>query len=171
MDCRQGSSLIIKQIGEILSRMNDGQYTKELDLFNGSTIGHHMRHIYDFYYSIVKSLEIGELDYADRDRNPDIERYTHNAALNFITLAKLILTLDEDTLIDVVTEFETEHEKPRKRVSSSIGRELLYAYDHAIHHLAIVKMGIKTNFPDFEIDPNMGIAPSTIKHNKQQAIK
>jgi len=171
MDCRQGSNLILRQIGELLSRMNDGQYTKELELYNGSCIGQHIRHIYDFYNSIVRSIEIGELDYADRERNPDIERYTHNAALNFMSLSKIIMSLDEDTLIDVVTEFGIDDLPNRKRVSTSIGRELLYAYDHAIHHLAIVKMGIQTNFPDFFIDAEIGVAPSTIKHKNKQAIK
>jgi len=170
MDCRQGSNLILRQIGNLLSRMNDGQYTKELPLFNGSTIGQHVRHIYDFYNSVVRSLEIGELDYADRERNPDIERYTHNAALNFMSLSRMILALDEDTLIDVVTEFGTSEETIRKRVGSSIGRELMYAYDHAIHHLAIVKMGIQTNFPEFEMDETIGVAPSTIKHQNKQAV-
>jgi len=170
MDCRQGSNLILRQIGDLLSRMDDGQYTKQLPLFNGSTIGQHVRHIYDFYNSVVKSLEKGELDYADRERNQDIERYTHNAALNFMPLSKLILALDEDTLVDVVTEFDTKETTVRKRVGSSIGRELMYAYDHAVHHLAIVKMGIQTNFPEFEMNQEIGVAPSTIKHQNKQAI-
>ncbi len=170
MDCRQGSKLIFRQIGELLSRMNDGQYTRQLGLFEGSSIGQHVRHIYDFYNSVVQSLEKGELDYADRERNPDIERYTHNAALNFLTLSKHVMTLDEDTLIDVLTEFDIDESTARKRVSSSIGRELMYAYDHAVHHLAIVKMGIQTNFPEFELDDVIGVAPSTIKHKNKQAI-
>jgi len=170
MDCRQGSRLIFNEIGELLSRMNDGQYTKELSLLGGSSIGKHVRHIYDFYNSVVKSIEKGELDYADRDRDQNIERYTHNAALNFMMLSKLIGSLDEDTLIDVVTEFDTQDSTVRQRVSSSIGRELMYAYDHAIHHLAIVKMGIQSNFPEFEMSAEIGVAPSTIKHQNKQAI-
>jgi hypothetical protein len=52
----------------------------------------------------------------------------------------------------------------RPMATSSIGRELLYAYDHAVHHLAIIKLGIKAEIPDVEIDSNIGVAASTLRH-------
>lgn len=169
MDCRKGSVIIIQQIREILSRMTDAQYVMALPLYNGSTIGQHMRHIYDFYNSVISASELGELDYAKRDRNPDIESYTHSASTHFKQMIDAIQLLSEDLSIDVVTEFDTQESTLRKRVKSSVGRELMYAYDHAVHHMAIVKMGLQTSFPEFDIDKNIGVAPSTIKHNSLQS--
>ena len=168
MDCRKGSVLVISQINDILVHLNDEQYHTPLALFNGSTIGKHIRHIYDFYNSVVLSKDKGELDYAHRDRDLEIEINTERAHFCFGCLIENINLLDEDAAIDVVTEFDLDESTLRKRVPSSIGRELMYAYDHAVHHLAIVKMGLRTAFPEFSLDENMGVAPSTIKHTHRQ---
>lgn len=169
MDCRTGSKIVIEQIRKVLDQLPDEAYSQELKIFNGSTIGKHVRHIYDFYYAVVRVEGTGELDYAVRDRDPKIESYTSTAIEKFAALHENIDCVNEDEIIDVVTEFDIDQSTLRKRVKSSVGRELMYAYDHAVHHLAIVKMGIKSSFPEVDIHEDLGIAPSTIKHNRSQA--
>jgi hypothetical protein len=36
-------------------------------------------------------------------------------------------------------------------------------YDHAVHHLAIIKIGIRCSFPQWIIDRDLGVSPSTLK--------
>jgi len=167
MDCRTGSKLIIDQIKILLEQISDDAYAQSLDIFDGSTVGKHVRHIYDFYYSVIRTEGTGELDYANRDRDPNIETYTASAISKFKALESQIEVLDESKIIDVVTEFDTDNSTLRQRVKSSTGRELMYAYDHAVHHLAIVKMGVRSAFPAIKINAEMGIAPSTLKHQNR----
>ena len=168
MDCRTGSKIVIDQIRIILDLLSDDIYAQNLEIFNGSTIGKHIRHMYDFYYTVVRAEGLGELDYALRDRDPTIECFTESAKEKFSALYAEIDNLNEDEIIDIVSEFDTSQSTLRKRVKSSVGRELMYAYDHAVHHLAIVKMGITSSFPEITIDADLGVAPSTIKHNRSQ---
>jgi len=76
-----------------------------------------------------------------------------------------IRELDELQTVNVYGDIEyADHTRPICK--SSIGRELLYAYDHAVHHLAIVKLGIHAEFPGIELDDSMGVASSTLRYQQ-----
>lgn len=61
--------------------------------------------------------------------------------------------------------FSTNGINEAQIIESTIGREVMYAFDHAVHHMAIIKIGLIENFPDKTIDVNLGIAPSTVRNN------
>ena len=163
-NCASSSKTIFDQVLIILQQLSDEDYSQPLDVFNGSTIGQHFRHILDFYNCVLKGAKNGELNYCHRDRSLSIEKNSEQAREAFIELQREIDKLSDDTPIKVVTDFHTEMTEDDVIVNSSIGRELMYAYDHAIHHLAIIKIGIRQNFKSYEIDDNLGVAPSTVKH-------
>lgn len=164
MNCSESSRMIIAQIKGVLEQLTDADYSKPLDVFNGSTLGQHFRHILDFYNCVVKASKEGRLDYCYRDRDKGIEEFTNHALKGFQTLANELKSLEDDMPLEIVTDFHVDNEVERAKVKSSVGRELMYAYDHAVHHLAIIKIGIKTNCPYVVIDRNIGVAPSTIKY-------
>jgi hypothetical protein len=70
-----------------------------------------------------------------------------------------------DLGLKVVADFSTNKDSFRPQVDSSVGRELMYAFDHAIHHIAIIKIGIKAAFPQIQIPQEIGVAPSTIRYH------
>ena len=51
-------------------------------------------------------------------------------------------------------------------VSSTLGREIMFAVSHAIHHHALIAMlcGIRA----IPVPEDFGVAPSTIAYQKQQ---
>lgn len=51
-------------------------------------------------------------------------------------------------------------------VESNIGRELLYVTEHAVHHMAILKMGIVHSFCHIQFEENFGVAESTINYQQ-----
>ena len=52
-------------------------------------------------------------------------------------------------------------------INTSLHRELQYNIEHAVHHLAIIKIGIKSLEDSFKLDDNFGIAASTIRNKKR----
>ena len=62
--------------------------------------------------------------------------------------------------------FSSDEDENPGVISTSFKRELMYGIDHAIHHLAIVKIGIKYAFPFIKLNPELGIATSTLKFNR-----
>ena len=163
--CASSSRAIFKQVIEILNTLSDEDYSRGLSVFNGSTVGQHFRHILDFYNCVIIGASHGELNYANRDRSPSIERNTSLAKDAFIELQQKIDTVSDETTLKVMTDFHANDNNQKDVwVNSSVGRELMYAYDHAVHHLAIIKIGIRENFKYDNLDESIGVAPSTILH-------
>ena len=163
MNCKQGAVQLIHQINSIIEVIPEVDYSKGMEIFNGSTLGKHFRHIYDFFNCLVHQCNCNEVDYAKRLRDQQIETDRQYAIHQFEELSKEISCLDETLSIEVYTDFELP-DGQRPKVRSTIGRELMYAYDHAVHHLAIVKIGVKSIHPDLPLNKDIGVAASTIRH-------
>lgn len=164
MDFKQGSTQMIKQITGLLQGLTPEQYAKNLDIFNGTTLGQHFRHILDFYLVLLKDYPTGLVDYTLRERDPKLETDPVYANETYLKVMEQVDLLDEHTLLKVKADILYCKEGDRPLIPTSIGRELMYAYEHAVHHLAIIRIGIENAFPDLEIAKEVGIAPATIKY-------
>ncbi|MCU0348348.1 MAG: hypothetical protein MUC59_15515 [Saprospiraceae bacterium] len=153
---------------ELLDRINQETYAKSLPLFNGSSIGQHFRHIVDFYGCLANGATDGRVDYANRQRDARVETEPGYASSVLHHFFEKLDVVDEASFIEVVADFSAELNEERPVVQSTVGREMMYAYDHAVHHLAMIKMGLKSVSPALEVDKNLGVAPSTVKHWNQQ---
>jgi uncharacterized damage-inducible protein DinB len=168
MNCKQGTDIIIHQILELLESIDNQTYREPIAIFKGSTIGQHFRHILDFYNCLARGAASGLIDYALRERNLLVETDTAFAHQSFREVASAIHQFQETTKVEIKADFTADNNAVRPIVSSSLGRELMYAYDHAVHHLAMIKMGLRVAFPHIKVEENVGIAPSTLKHWKEQ---
>ena len=163
MNCKEGVIQLLDQITNIIQVIPDQDYPQQMEIFNNSTLGKHFRHIYDFFNCLINQCNCDEVDYAKRQRDAMIESDPSYAISHFEGLKEDISNLNEDLDIEVYTDFELP-DGQRPKVRSTIGRELMYAYDHAVHHLAIVKIGLKIVHPDLPLSKDVGVAASTIKH-------
>ncbi|MFK7946965.1 MAG: hypothetical protein AB8G11_05200 [Saprospiraceae bacterium] len=167
MDPREGTQVISEQVQNLLDLMNNEDYSQPLNTFNGSSIGQHIRHIVDFYLCLINGLEAANINYDKRKRNPNIEKDCLMAKGMMAMIGKRIQTIDIEKSVMVCSSFVANENVELKLIPSSIGRELMYAYDHAIHHLAIIKIGMKIHFPEISISKDLGVAPSTLKYRQQ----
>ena len=163
MNCKKGAITLIDTIVDTMSAIDSDLYHQPLEIYNGSTFGKHFRHIHDFFHCLVHQCPDKEVDYCHRCRDERIENHKDYSIDAFRILQQDLQSLDEDQIITVKADFETS-EGVRPAVKTSIGREIMYAYDHAVHHLAIVKIGLNANCPHLDLDQNIGVAASTIRH-------
>jgi hypothetical protein len=49
-------------------------------------------------------------------------------------------------------------------ISTNYFRELTYNIEHAIHHMAIMKIGVREIAPYIPLDENFGVAVSTVRY-------
>ena len=49
-------------------------------------------------------------------------------------------------------------------VESTLERELVYNIEHAVHHMAMIKIGLRQIAPEILIDKNFGVAQSTVNN-------
>lgn len=151
---------IIRQMDDLLQQIEPHDYRRPLTEFDGSSLGQHFRHILEFFQCLEKGKDKGCIDYASRVRNMLYEDNPLFTARAFSDFAELLESDMEDKTLTVRAEFGGEE---RPEYNSTLNRELLFVYDHAIHHLAMIKIGIRCHFPEIKVDRDLGVSPSTIK--------
>lgn len=150
------------QILHLLEVIEPENYRRPLDEFDGSSLGQHFRHILEFFQCLETGLRDGStVDYASRARRMIYEDSPAAAAGAFDDFLFALEKIDCERVVSVRAEFGS-HDRPEYR--STAGRELMFVYDHAIHHLAMIKVGLRTNFPEVRVGKNLGVSPSTTKH-------
>lgn len=168
MNSKQGNAAIITQIRHLLDQLPQPAYTRPLDVLHGSSVGQHFRHILDFYQCLLRDIPTGTVNYAHRDRNPLMESLPEAAGEMFEKLSDAIQALDDSNPLTVLGDFSAQIEDDqRPALHSSVGRELMYAHDHAVHHLALIRIGIKEAAPGIGFDPHLGYAPATVQHRAE----
>ncbi|MCB0534160.1 MAG: hypothetical protein KDD14_18295, partial [Saprospiraceae bacterium] len=130
---------IIQQINQVIKQLIAEDYQRQLAEFEGNTLGQHFRHILEFFQCLEDGVKSGTVDYAARNRNPTYESRPDIATAAFEAFAHALPTFDMQAPVLVRAEFGSDE---RPCYESTVGRELLFVYDHAIHHLAIIKIGL-----------------------------
>ena len=167
MNSKDGTLQMTRQIIDLLDKIEESDYSRSVAIFSGSTLGNHFRHILDFYNCLLKGHSINLIDYSCRDRNAIVETQPLAAKKAFEEVNLSLEQLDENQSIQVRADFSGNI---RPIVTSSIGRELMFAFDHALHHLAIIKMGLMASFPHIKVDENLGVSPSTLKNQNGEQV-
>jgi len=144
----------------LIESLTPEQYTSQIKHLGEATIGAHSRHIIELLQCAVNGYDIGAADYLNRRRNLLLETDRDFAV---ITLSELLKGINlPDKQLTLVTEEITGPENAVV-VNSTFFRELVYNTEHAIHHLALIKVALielQLSFPD----KNFGMAYSTIKY-------
>ncbi len=150
---------IVRQVNGLLAQFEPSDYQKPLPAYDGSSIGQHVRHMLEFFQCLEAGVSAGLVDYAARQRNLLYETNPQLTADAFEIFQQKVADLDLHLPIQVRAEFG-QGERPAYQ--STVGRELLFAYDHAIHHLAIIKIGLRCYFSEIQFQDDLGVSPSTL---------
>lgn len=171
MNAKPGTIFLAAQLNGLLHRLDKNAYTQALPLFGGGTIGQHVRHILECYQCLFDGLRRARVDYESRQRNTTLSDCPRAAQAVLDYIAHTVKLVDEHQWLHIAGAFPQSAAFPGARPSylSSAGRELQYAFDHAVHHLAIIRMGLEQYFPELSIDPDLGVAPATIQYRKTMA--
>ncbi len=153
-------------IVSVVDKLGKEKLTKPLQILSGSSVGQHIRHMIEFYVCLNNSFECGEVSYDNRERRIELETNPREIKNVINTIQKELRKIDLNKKVIMTGSFSEE--KPvNGKVESTIYRELAYCLEHTIHHLAIVKMAVKSDFPEIKLDNNLGVAYSTIRYKKE----
>jgi hypothetical protein len=163
----QIAGIVLGDLSYYLDIIDPVVYQSPLELLSGSTIGQHTRHIIEFYTCLIeqsKGHPDPVINYALRRRDYRIESQPDHALSCVNVLCEQLVDLDPEKPCRLDC---AEHGQGDLLVTSTIGRELIYNIEHTIHHLAIVKIALKTILPLLELPEHFGVAPSTIRHRQE----
>lgn len=154
---------LLTQLQNLIQKLDDTSYSMPLPILSGNTLAKHIRHILELYEEMVNGIPAGTINYDGRKRNLLLE-HDIQFTLQFIDeLKSKVICLTEDNPIRLKAVFDSE----QNILNTSVQRELAYNIEHAIHHMAILQIAIKHQFPNIELPEQFGIAYSTQAYLKQ----
>jgi hypothetical protein len=158
---------ILSQLNDLVSQITQDDYAKPSEALGKSTIGQHLRHTLEFFVCFEKGFEEGVINYDKRAHDKLIERdkFLAIAALNRITT--FIQSLNENKQLKLEVGYDVTHEE-FICIDTNATRELVYNIEHAVHHMAIMKIGIREIAPYIKLPFDFGIAASTVRHKERE---
>jgi uncharacterized damage-inducible protein DinB len=165
MQLKATGQAILNQVFELTSQLSDDEYAAELELLNDNTIGKHVRHIIEFFDLLISGSTGGIINYDRRKHEPTYETSVEAGMQKLRELMKALQDLSTGKEILLEVSYADSDEDPVK-IKSSVERELAYNIEHAIHHMAIIKIAVQTVFPRVGLAENFGVAYSTVRYQK-----
>lgn len=150
---------ILEQIKNAVLALSKEDYSLRLDIIEGNTIGMHIRHVLEFYKSLEQALDQEYVDYDARERNLELETNKSSAIIEIERIEKWLEKIQNDLQIKVLHRSDND-----MVLMSSVSRELAYNIEHAVHHMAIIKICINACFSHIKLDQNFGVAYSTLQY-------
>ncbi len=153
----------LSMLESMLKKITNTDYCKPNDLLEAS-IGEHTRHVLELYLCLLNKYEEGTINYDKRERNKDLQT---NKSMALDCINYILHNIDKENKL-LTLEIDSLGEDEFVQVNTNYNRELLYNIEHTIHHLALIKIGLKS-IPNLELNSNFGVAPSTIKYREKCA--
>lgn len=162
------ANYIFDQLTDLLDLLSDDQYRETPGIFSGASVGKHYRHIIEFFQSVALADQTETICYDNRLRDARIETSRTLAKELLLSLKEELSVMDNEKRLTLIGDLTADENSENSYMFTSLFREYHYAVEHAIHHMAIIKMGVKQVFPGVRIDKEFGVAPSTLRY--QQAF-
>ncbi|MDW7691566.1 DinB family protein [Flammeovirgaceae bacterium SG7u.111] len=157
---------IFGQLSLVISQLTDESYSRKLDVLGGkNTIGQHYRHILEFYDCLLIAAKSGRLSYDERKRELSLETNVKVASAKINELEKALIEIEPGKQLQMSAVYGDDND-PFMMITST-ERELAFNLEHAIHHIAIIKIALLTDFPTVELPTDFGVAFSTLRYQKQ----
>ncbi|MCF8238967.1 MAG: hypothetical protein K9I85_12465 [Saprospiraceae bacterium] len=166
----QASQALLSDLKKVISDLDVPAYASTQDVLSGASVGQHVRHLLEFYQCLLGQSSTGRVNYSLRVREVKLEQSAVFAAeICEDLIGQLAILVGDNTLILDMDDLDVSSKCVS--VPSSLSRELIYCVEHAIHHMAIIKIGIILQNPEFSLPDGFGVAPSTIRYRSTQCAQ
>jgi uncharacterized damage-inducible protein DinB len=144
---------------ELLKSIKEDDYQYRSAMLGNNSIGQHVRHVAEMIQCLLNGYDQSIVDYDARKRDVRIET-------------------DRLFTLSVLQSFIGEIHRPDKgltlqqslcseSIHTTYYRELHYNMEHAIHHMALIRVALREMNLD-AVSGNFGVAYATIQYKKEQ---
>jgi uncharacterized damage-inducible protein DinB len=165
MELQKAVQRVFLQLTDSLNQLQPDQYIHSCKNLSGNTVGQHVRHIIEMFQCLEAGYMNGEVDYEKRKRDKQIETDKDFATDILKEISRQISR--ENKTLSLLTYYDELQEGPEK-ISTNYFREIAYNMEHTIHHMALIRVGLR-ELGDMPVDDSYGVASSTLKYRKQCA--
>jgi uncharacterized damage-inducible protein DinB len=155
---------ILTQLQTLVEQIRESDFVQPVESLGQSTIGQHIRHTLEFFLCFQNGWREGVINYDHRNHDKLIESDKFVALSVIRQIQEFVNGLQDRSLrlevgYDLLQEdFET--------IETTATRELVYNIEHAVHHMAIIKIGVREIAGYLTLPPDFGIAASTIRYKE-----
>jgi hypothetical protein len=165
LQLRQAIQNVFVQLNGSLDVLTNEQYVHQSRILSNATIGQHVRHIVEMFICLEEGYKTGVVNYEKRKRDKKIETEKDFAAA---LLKQVYDELSKDNKDMLLEATYNDQSNELIHFNTNYYREIAYNLEHTIHHMALIKVGIR-EVSDMEIPEGFGVASSTIKYKKECA--
>jgi len=155
---------ILSQLSTLIEQIREADFSKPVESISHSTIGQHLRHTLEFFICFQDGYEKGVINYDKRAHDKLIEQDKFIALAAIARIADFVQRLEEKSIrLEVGYDLDAE---TFVTIETNATRELVYNIEHAVHHMAIMKIGVREISPYISLPKDFGIAASTIRYKE-----
>ncbi len=162
---KQATNEIIDQLKDLAEKLTQEDFNRSLPVLLKSSIGMHYRHIIEFYEVMISGAGMREINYDSRKHDPELEQ-SREKCLERLEGIRKVIALDPAIQLKLCGSYSRESDT-RYTLPTYLERELVYNIEHAIHHMAIIRIAMQHEFPDLTVSAGFGYAYSTLKHSEK----
>lgn len=156
---------ILGQLSEVITKIQEEDFRKPSVALSQSTIGQHLRHTLEFFICLESGYELGIVNYDKRIHNKAMENDKHIALHTIRQIEDFITTHQQDKALKLEVGYRPDSDESVS-IETNYWREVTYNIEHAVHHMAIMKIGIREVAPYISIPADFGVAVSTLRYKE-----
>lgn len=159
---------VFDQLASFIDSIDNDIYKAYSRPLFDSSIGQHLRHILDIYQALIRNKQDKIIDYDIRLRGIPLETERHDAIITLKAIRQWLMQLTPDDMcrpVNISTEVAIS-EQHSAIFQTSFGRELFFASNHTIHHLALMVTLAKVL--GCQVSNDYGVAPATATYIREQ---
>lgn len=160
----QACGHILNQLSSLVQQITEADFARPVESLSNSTIGQHLRHTLEFFICFQHGYQDGLINYDKRAHDKMIESDKHLALAAIGRITTFIESMEEKPL-----KLEAGYDLGKDifvTIDTNATRELVYNIEHAVHHMAIMKIGVREIARYITLPSDFGIAASTVRHKE-----
>lgn len=167
MAIQRSAVTLLNQLEEVIAQLEEKEYQQGLDVLSGSSVGQHIRHTLEFFICLIDGRNERVINYDDRKHDHVIESDPKMALSVIQSIIEFLHRDNADFGLTFRANYQIEGED-EVAIQSSFYRELAYNIEHAIHHMALIKIGVRALRETIKLPDYFGVASSTVRYQLKQ---
>ncbi len=160
---------ILGQLQDFALQVKDQDFSKPSEVLSGASIGQHLRHTLEFFICLEQGTSQGLINYDKRIHDKLIESDKYIALNAIHRIREFISHQNSNKVLKLEVEYSATNDDC-VIIETNYWRELSYNIEHAVHHMAIMKIGIKQVAAYIQLPLDFGVAASTLRYKETSKL-
>ncbi len=164
---RKACIRVLDQLESAVVGMLPEDFCQACPALGSATIGQHVRHTIEFFQCLERGTETGMVNYDLRAHDKQLETDRVLAIEVIQSIRRFVDVHVSDKTLVLQTCYGLD-ESGFQEIATTYFRELAYNLEHAVHHMAIIRIGVREVASYVELPADFGIAASTLKYRRTE---